>query len=299
MAKSHNKPTKKDSEKLYVKYNQRFQADCKKLNQLIIAVKSGTKEEKIAKRRKRAEMFASVMKSYDIPERTLRTQIKKQFPGKRDKREDAGTEKIKLPNIVNKIVTETMLTGKSKSDAVKVAAEKIGKPISQHKALKIKTDVEINETSFGVDMKKLIGIIWELDNIAPGAYLPVTVISKGKEFTFELHFEALKNIQTILGNEFNKSVEDRFKVIADNEQIREIMVGELFEEQIRVAREQSDLKSVSSLVNMQKKLKIRDTVLSPNFDIAFKSAQIFKPDLTKQEFIAAIKLVSKGANNNG
>lgn len=299
MAKSQNKPTKKDSEKLYVKYNMRFQQDCKKWQAQNIKCKSGTPEERIANRKLRDDMLKSIMKSYDIPERTFRTQIKKQFPGKRKPNKNKGKETVKLPKNVDKIVTESMLAGKNKGDAVKVAEKKTGVKISAYKSLKIKTDVKIDESSFGVKMKETVGAVWELDNIAPGAYIPIDVISKGKKFNFALHYETIKNIQLHITNDFNKCVEDRYKIIADNEQIREIMVGELFEEQIRIARESGDIKTVQALVNMQGKLKIRETILTPNFNVAFKSAQIFKPDLTKGEFIAAIRLVSKGESENG
>lgn len=299
MAKQQNKPTKKDSEKLYVINNQRFQADCKKLNKLIIKAKSGTKEERAERRKTRDVMFASVCKSYDIPERTLRKHLKKGQPGKRDERIDKDKEKVKLPKIVDKIVSEVMQTGKSKTEAVKIAEDKAGVKISVHKAVKIKTDVEINESSFGVNMKKLIEAVFEIDKIAPGAFLPIEIVRNGKTFTFELHFETIQNIKLLLANEFNNSVEDRYKMICDRDRIKQILIDELFEENIRTAVAANDTKKVSVLINDYKKLRVHDTELSPNFNTAFKAARVFKRDLTKKEFIDAVKLVSRGDTNNG
>lgn len=296
-----NKPTKKDSEKLYVKYQQKFKVECNEWRKLNVKAKTKAKtpKEKALKEQYRIErdiMFTKIMKAYKIPERTLRSQIKKLNPGKREKRIDEGTEKVTLPENTNKIVTELMHAGNKKGDAVKIASEKLGVEISQHKALTIKTDVKVDETSFGENTEATIDAIWNFDKIAPGAYL--TVVLNG--FPVKIQFETLMNFRLMLRNEFNNCVEDRYKVICDKSQIKDIMVGELFEDKIReIKMGKGSIKDIEALVRMKKSMSIKDVTLSPNFNIAFKAAQINNPDLTKQQYIAAIRLASKGETDNG
>jgi len=208
-------------------------------------------------------------------------------------------EKKVLPKIVDNVVTESMLAGKSKGEAVAIAEEFIGEKISTHKALSIKTDIEITESSFGVNMKDLIAHIFETDKIAPGAFIRIEVLHQDKKFDFEIHYETIQDIKLFLANEFNKSVEERFKIIVDKEQIREIRLGEMFDWQITVAKESDSLKTVGELIAIQKKMKIRDTVLTPDFNTAFEAARLYNKELTKKQYIAAIKLVSKGMKANG
>lgn len=277
------------SERKYVKFATKFQTECKRYKEAMV------KDETEA-----AQIKAIILSAYgengnDMPERTFYNQLEKQYPGLRKRRFDAGKEKKKLPKSVGKIVTEVMLAGKSKKDAVKIAEKKTGVEISAHKVLSIKTDKVVSESVFGVDMKKFVSEIFELDNMAPGAFI---IIKVGKH-KFEVHYEDLQDIKLILANAFNRSVEDRHKIRIDKSQIRDIMVGELFENQITVAKSDGDLKSVGALVTMQKKLKIKDTVVSPNLKLAYEAAREFKKDLTMPEYISMIKLLSRGENANG
>lgn len=275
------------SKRKYVIFASKFQVEMKKYRDTML------KDETEGLKLKTKILSAYGENGEDMPERTFYNQLEKQFPGIRKRRFDAGKEKKKLPNKVGKIVNEARAAGKSKKDAIKLAEEKTGETISAHKALSIKVTGKAAESVNAAEMGKFVAEIFGLDNMAPSAFL---TIKAGKN-KFRCGYEACMNIKLILDNEFNKSVEERFKLRVDNSQIRDIMVGELFEAEIRKATLSGDLKTVESLVRMKKSMTNKDKILSPNLKMAFKACQEFAKDVTMERFIAVIKMLYKGDMN--
>lgn len=70
---------------------------------------------KVADKEKYKEMFQSVMKSYKISQVTLYRAMKSERPGIRKRRSDFGSEKDPVTASEKSLVTEVMLSGKTKN----------------------------------------------------------------------------------------------------------------------------------------------------------------------------------------
>ncbi|KXK03516.1 MAG: hypothetical protein UZ04_CHB001001474 [Chlorobi bacterium OLB4] len=245
---------------------------------------------KVADKEKYKEMFQSVMKSYKISQVTLYRAMKSERPGIRKRRSDFGSEKDPVTASEKSLVTEVMLSGKTKKQAVKIASEKTGRKITGHKAAKIKPDQDIDESQFAEGIKKFINEILEIDLIAPEAGL----YFKHKGVAFKVEKDYIEDIALVLCTAYNESLGSSFMRV-DREQLMKSQIFHLVQEAIRVAGTRFDMKLVLQLTRMYKDLKSNSMIeVNPDFDTVYKCLQEVKPDVTKSEVISLIKKHAHG-----
>lgn len=269
-----------------MKYTKKFEQDIERLRVL-----------KVKNRKGYAEEFKRIEKEYGISRATVCRHLNKKIPGLRKTRADIGKEKKPLTQEQETIVTEAMLSGKKKKEALKIAEEKTGRKITSVKAAQINQDREIEETHFGSEAKQFIRKIVEGDLIAPEAGM---WFKSKSGVSFKVRKEYIDDIILVLSTAYNESLGDDTvgRMQIDREQVMRTQIYHLVQEAIRIAKERFDMKLVAQLTRMYKELKETVSIEGDlNYPVFVKCIKELRPEATRAEVNALIVKHSKEADN--
>lgn len=230
------------------------------------------------KREDYKKLFKRICKDYNISEKTVYRDLHKANPGVRKPRSDQGKERKKVPKKIIDKIYENMKSGKTQTEAIKLAGH-----ISSKKAAKILIDKEPEESSYGDKIKELIKKVYNADKIS----LPVKV--KINNVRVQLMPEEINDIMMIIATAYNRTVEDSDKMQVDRLQLAKSKLYYLLDEQIRIAQQQYDLKAIETLSRIYDRLKETDREYDTDFNTVVKCMRELKPDITISEIIALIK----------
>lgn len=230
--------------------------------------------------------FKTVMKEYDISQRTLYRDMKtKKIPGLRKTRTDAGKIKSKMTREQIRIMSEAMDSGMTKIEAVRLASEKAKKKISFRVAQRTK-HIIVNKgasTNFDDNIKPFLEKICGFNLMSPKSAIKLKL---GK-LSFNVVKEDLAEIILILTNAFNRSNINDSIPLDKNELFRK-KIFQLLEYNITLAEESCDLKSLESITRMYNSIQ-EDHELGADFEIVYKLCSELKPGISRPEVISMIK----------
>ena len=202
----------------------------------------------------------------------------------RKSRSDAGKDRTPVTLAEKKMMSELMLAGHTKQEAAKIIEERLGEKISTRKSVKIKTDVEVDKSSFSSEAKKFIDKILELDLMAPEAGL----YFKYKGIAFKVDKNYLEDVALILATAYNDTMGQPVLNV-DREQMIRTQLFHLMQEAMRIANDNYDLKIYRELTRMYKDLKqSRAGEVGTDFHVVEKAMKILRPDLTREEIISIL-----------
>lgn len=224
------------------------------------------------------ELMKKICINFNISDKTVYRDMHKPTPGIRKPRADQGKERKKVPKKMLDNIYELMKTGKTQTEAIKIAGH-----ISSKKAAKITIDDEPAESSYGDKVKELIRKIYDADKIS----LPVKL--KLNNVTVQLMPDEINDIMMIIATAYNRQVEDADKMQVDRLQLAKSKLYYLLDEQIRIAQQHYDLKAVEMISRVYDRLKEADREHDADFNTLIKCMREIKPDITISEIIAMVK----------
>lgn len=234
--------------------------------------------------------FKTVMKEYDISQRTLYRDMKaKKTPGLRKIRKDSGKFRSSMTPNQLKIMSEAMESGMTKKDAVKLAEDKTKKRISFRVSSRTKSKPikDGSKTHFADNIKPFLEKLCGYNLMSPRSVIKLKL---GK-LSFSVSKEDLSDIILILTNAFNRSNENNSIPLDKNELFRK-KIFQLLEYNIKLAEESSDLKSLESITRMYNSIQ-EEHDLGTDFELVYKLCSALKPGISRPEIISMIKQFSK------
>lgn len=243
-------------------------------------------------KRQRVEAYHRAMrricKEYRISMFTVYRDMRKRVPGMRKVRYDRGTiRKRNHPTLIRKVdeLMKARKTQKEISAKLGVSAQRIRRARAR---IADDAGTQPERTMFGAEAKKFIEKLFQLDLIAPGR----GIVLHHKGVRVVIGREDLKDIILIVANAYNRQCyAEQKKLKVDRAQLRNAMMHHLVEEQMMVARENSDYKLVEALTRMLDRLR-EETALPDDFDTVLKVCQELKADVSREDVIALIKKVA-------
>jgi hypothetical protein len=230
-----------------------------------------------------------IMKDYDVSMATLYRHLGKKVPGKRKTRADSGKEKKPVSAKTRKMIEELMLNGFKKKDAVAEAEKRLGVKVSGQKAVDIGEGAEADKTNFGSPARELIRKILDVGMIAPDA----GIYFKHNGVAFKVKKEYIEDIAMVLATAYNESLDGEDVMQIDREQMATAQLFHLFQEGVRIASLQFDMKELMQLTRMHKDLKDRtQKEMNTDFAVFEKCMKHIRPTMTKNEMIALVKKYS-------
>lgn len=235
-------------------------------------------------------LMDKVCKEFSISEKTVYRDMSKQVPGLRKNRNDRGKFRSKITEDEIKKAGEIVEAGNNK----KTVKEKLG--VSKRKMKRINEKLKeaaannSDETMFGQKAKDFFYKLFDMDLIAPSKGIRLSY----DEIDFIITKEDLKDIILILSNSYNRACFADSKKLkrASRDEIRTLMLQQLIDDQMYIARESRDYKLVDSLTRMIERLN-EDEKLPDDFETILKLCQEIKPDISKEDVIALIKKVAR------
>jgi hypothetical protein len=234
--------------------------------------------------------FRTVMKEYDISQRTLYRDMKdKKIPGLRKTRADAGKIKSRMTPKQIRIMSEAMDSGMTKKDAVRLAEEKAKKKISFRVAQRTKHNMvdDGSSTNFDDNIKPFFEKLCGYNLMSPKSAIKL----KLGHLSFSVSKEDLSEIILILTNAFNRSNESNALSLDKNELFRK-KIFQLLEYNIMLAEKSCDLRSLESITRMYNSIQ-EDHDLGADFETVYKLCSELKPGISRPEVISMIKQNSK------
>lgn len=231
--------------------------------------------------------FKTVMKEYDISQRTLYRDMKsKKTPGLRKTRKDSGKFRSKMSLSQQRIMSEAMESGLTKQAAVKLAEERAKKKVSARVANRTKL-ISVPVTNFDDNIKPFLEKLCGYNLMSPKSAIKLKL---GK-LSFSVVKEDLSDIILILTNAFNRSNENNSIPLDKNELFKK-KIFQLLEYNIKLAEENSDLKSLESITRMYNSIQ-EDHDLGTDFELVYKLCSALRPGISRPEIISMIKQFSK------
>lgn len=249
------------------------------------------KKLQVKDKEKFAKLRDELMDEFGVSQATIYRHLSKRVPGVRKTRKDSGKEKKPVPAKAKKMVTELLYAGKKKKDALKVTEEKLGVHISGNKAVEIgKGEDETRVSNFGSPLRDMMRQLCELDLMAPEAGL----YFKLKGVAFLVTKQYLEDVILVIASAYNDAMKGEDVLAVDREQLAKNRLFYLFEDGIRVASLDFDMKKLSVLTKMYKDLQEKSKQdMSTDFAVFEKSMKELRPSITMSEIIALIKKHSK------
>ena len=247
------------------------------------------KNYNVKDKKKFNEELKNIMTEFGFSRATVYRDMNKKQPAMRKRRSDSGKVKNPVTRNEQKIITEAMLAGRTKQQAIAVAEEMLDEKISTRKGVRIETDAEVEITVFASEAKKFIDKILQLDLIAPEAGM----YFKYKDIAFKVEKNYLEDIALILATAYNQQAGAPLLAV-DREQLVRSQLFHLIQEAMRVANDQFDIHLYRELSKMYKDLKgVSSKIMSTDFYVVERAMKFVKPDLTKEEIITIIKKFSE------
>lgn len=241
------------------------------------------------------KLMEKICKKFSISEKTVYRDMNKRVPGLRKTRADSGKYKSRITKNEVKIAEEIMRAGKTKKEAAskaKVSQKKmkrISEKIQKAEAGARKSD----ESMFGKEAKKFFEKFFEFDLIAPEKGVRIRSSSSAGRVDFIVQKEDLKDIILILANAYNRQCfADEKKLKVSRDELRNMMMHQLVEELMMLARDAQDYKMIESITRMLDRLN-EDEKLPGDFDTIIKICKELKPDISASDVIELIKKVAR------
>jgi hypothetical protein len=233
----------------------------------------------------------TIMKEYGISQRTVYRDMKDKVPGLRKVRKDSGKFKSKIPLKTKLIISEVLMSGNTKKDAIKIAEKLTGQKVSKRAAARTKP-VDVEKTNFDKDIKPFLEKICGYDLMGPKAGIKL----KLRDLPFTVNKEDLSDIILILTNAFNRSNDSSGLPLDKNELFRK-KIFQLLEYNMKLAEASSDLKSLESITRMYNSIQ-EEHELGSDFEIVYRICAALRPNISRQEVISMIKQHSNTNNNS-
>jgi len=257
-----------------------YELDIKKLKSLKVRDKAAYKA-----------FMITVCDQHGVSEKTVYRDMCKRVPGLRKTRKDQGKDKTPVKKKELVLADELLSSGHNINKTKEVIMAKTGKKISGRKMSKIVEVVKDSapsdntESNFGFEIKAFLEKIFEFDLIAPDKGIKL----KYRTFSFSVKKDDIKDIIMIISNAYNREqFATKHKLALDRDELREHMILQLIEEQIRLANASGDLKAVEALTRMHDRMK-QNVDINSDFKTLQKIARELKPDITTAELVSLIK----------
>lgn len=261
--------------------------DLMKLKEALLRIKG------IIDTKKRREAVLETAKKFGCSDKTIYRHMKKRVPGKRKRRDDAGKLKALPSKKEVKMMTELVKSGNTRQAGKHIIEKEMKKKISTHKLQKItkkakEKNPDIIVTNFGKEIKMFLEKYFRLDVIAPEANILLHISNK----SFYIKREDFEDIILILTNAYNRAQSEGDVLKMDRDQMRERMLMNLFEWQIKVATETGNIKDIEMLTRIYDRMK-PDVDMNVNIRTLEAVCRSLKPDITLMEIIGLLKNVTK------
>lgn len=258
-----------------------FEADLRKLKML--AARKRKNRVKYGAEYKDFKNLVSL--KYGKTLRTVENWITQRTPWIRDKRDDVGKERVKLPAKVKKALHEVIEAGATQKEAKSIVSEKLKTKISNRKASQV-LSVEPKgsyATEFGEEAKNFFRNLFELDLIAPERGLKM----KYRNTSFIVTKPDLEDVCMILANAYNRHAETKSMVKVNRASYRKTKLWQLYDEAVSLINNRgvniSDLKEISLFIQ---RLEIDRNKISPRVQTFWKIMQNYAPEITLDEVIS-------------
>lgn len=237
------------------------------------------------------ELMKKVCDEFSISSKTIYRDMNKAVPGLRKNRNDRGKYRTKITDEEILKAEEIVRAGRTKKNV----KEKL--KVSNRKMKRINKEVEkqdprrvtSGQSQFGNEAKLFFEKLFELNLIAPDNGIRMEY---DDNFSFIVSKEDLQDIILILSNAYNRacfSNDKKLKVGRD--QLRNMMMHQLIEDQIRLATESRDYKMIEAITRMRDRMS-EDSKLPDDFETLLKVCRELKPDISKEELIELIKKIA-------
>lgn len=258
-----------------MEYSIKFEQDIKKLKAITDP----------ALRKKTVIMLA---KSYKVSQATIYRHMKKNIPGTRDTRSDAGKEKNPVTKKQVGVVMELIKAGKPQKDVKKFL------PVTDHQLAKIskkaKTTVS-NKTPpiIASSIESFLRQYFKLEYISDVSIIKV----KLAKVEIELTKDDFNEIVMILANAANRTKEGFNKLKLDRVMFMRSKFKRILETKIRIAEDSSSTDELKKLLSMFNDLDVkRAKELNPDVKVMEKVCKELKPDLEFDELVSLIEKYS-------
>lgn len=242
---------------------------------------------------KYADLMKKICDEFSISDKTIYRDMVKPVPGLRKNRNDRGKYHTKITEEEILKAEEIIMAGKSKRTVKKklgVSNRKMKRINEKLEEQSAKGKAQSEETQFGFEAKEFFNKLFEIDLIAPGKGIKLVY----NDVNFIVSKEDLNDIILILSNSYNRacfSDDKKWKVSRD--ELRNMMMHQLVEDQMKLAQESRDYKMIEAITRMRERMN-EDATLPDDFDTILKVCKELKPDFSKEELIGVIKKVSSG-----
>lgn len=259
---------------------KQFESDIRTLKSLAVKRKKNNKKYEPEYLQLRDE----IAKRYDVTIRAVQKWVKAKTPWVRDKRDDAGKERVKLKSTTKRMLNDAIESGHLKKDAVKIVSSKTGEKISQRKLDKALNNSTVNDhTSFGNEAKEFFRKLFEIDLIPPDKGIKM----KYHKTNFIINKSDLEDIMRILANAYNRYAESKDKLKVNRASFRKSKLWQLYDEAVSLINDRgvniADLKEISLFIQ---RLEIDRNKINPRVITFWKILQNFKHDITLDEVIS-------------
>jgi hypothetical protein len=268
----------------------------KKYEEAILKLKEMNANYKMRRLKEFKDQYHSFMKKicdeFSISEKTVYRDMIKPVPGLRKNRNDRGKFRTKITEEEILKAEEIIMAGKSK----KTVKEKL--EVSNRKMKRINEKLEdtkndkreTEETRFGFEAKEFFNKLFEIELIAPGKGIKLVY----NDVNFIVSKDDLNDIILILSNAYNRACfSDNKKLKVSRDELRNMMMQQLVEDQMKLAQSSRDYKMIEAITRMRERMN-ENATLPDDFETILKVCKELKPDLSKEDLIGLIKKVSSG-----
>jgi len=232
------------------------------------------------------EKMEFIENNFGLSKKSIYRDIRKKNPSVRKIRTDKNKIKSKPDKKESVMILEAIKSGKTLEKARQVVEEITGKKVSYVKSKRIDVDgADIKESSYGNEFRKAIEKMFKYELIAPEKEIEI----KLGGYKFTITKEDAGDIIMILTNAYNRwQKHNELDLPLDRDLLREHMLMHLFEEQLRIAQDQRDLKNVELLTRIYERMR-SDFNMNSDFAVFEKCMRELKPGITREEVISIIK----------
>lgn len=225
-----------------------------------------------------------IAQKYDVSIRTVERWVKARTPWARDKRDDAGKIRTKVPRKITKYINETLETGLTKKAAKetveKISGQKLSNRVFDREA---KKEISSEVTGFGSEAKEFFKKLFEIDLIPPEKGLKL----RYKNTSFIVTKPDLEDVCRVLANAYNRTVDQKSQLPVNRASLRRSKLWHMFDEALTLINERgvnvTDLKEVSLFTQ---RLEIDRNKINPRVTTIWKIVQVYNPDVTLDEVIS-------------
>jgi len=254
--------------------------------------------------KKRAAIMQAA-KKYETSDKTIYRELKEKPAkiGMREKRSDAGKDKITIGKKELSLLDELIQAGKTLQQAKPLIEKKLKVKISHSKLNKMSSLLKtrsINDNSnYGSEVKSLISKSLKLDEIGFGKTVPVKFKYSDKVLNVKLTKQDIEQVAMICAARFNMSeFSEKKKLRIDDNRLLRTQLKYIVSEEIQKAMETGSLESLDKLSLIQGRLDDSVGTISPDFELALITIQHeFKDSITPEELLSLFEKYKEELKN--